>query len=283
MMKRQWVVVMAALLALGSTGCPPPTVRKGWTTVLEPCTSSDLFRDLAFFGQMNAVGPGSIWRKDSDKQYHLRFRLSDILGDAQAQGQVVQPGAPSGCEGGVSSKLNVELAIPVVASAIQLDAGAAANLKRASSVTVRTAGVTGDLLVEGVYEQLLNGGAQPSPAWVEIQHGQLVMVKAIRVRDFAADFHYEMSVGASLRAQLPSGSVLALGPDGAKVTASWNSDGSLSVKSSGEAYIAVGFSRLAGPPTTSAVAGVRLERVTIKEPAEGLVPDVAPQPQPPPQ
>lgn len=275
MLKRHVVMAAVAVLALGSIGCGhTPTVRDGWTKVIRPCTSSDLFDDLAFFGQMNAVGPGSVWRQDSDKQYHLRFRLSDVVSDPQARSSVVQAGATSGCEGGVTSKLEVKLAVPVVASAIHLETGVEASLRSARSATVRTSAITGDLLVEGVYEQLLNGTGPPSPGWIEIQQGRLVMVKAIRVRDFTADFQFEDAVGAGLRARLPSGSVLALGPDGAQVTASWSTQGTLTVKSSGEAFIAVGFSRLVGPPATGAVAGVRLDRVKVREPEGGLVADI---------
>ena len=253
-----WMLGLAASLL--ASGCVAHNSQSAWAQVIKQCADTEILKDAVYLGQSNVVGPGSLWTKASDG-YSLQYRVTDIIADPADIERVMQKGTDTECSGNSTVSFSVEAGIPVVLSAARVDVNVAAALKAADSITVKTKSVALDMAVQGPFQQVLAKLAEDGQIGKDVfAPGRLIVTKAIRVSGFEADFHFSTSASGEIRLKIAPNQVIGLGADGAKLTASFLDEKTLSVASPGEFYIAVAFSQLQG-------SGTGASRVVVLVPA----------------
>src|SRR4051812_9452054 len=79
--KFQFAVCTLVLLAAHASSLHAQSAGDIYKKILSHCAKSDeIGKDTIFFGVSNSLGPGSVWRRESDdKSIRLRFELSDAF------------------------------------------------------------------------------------------------------------------------------------------------------------------------------------------------------------
>lgn len=140
----------------GNTANGAPDARSAWINVLSKCASTQfLGSNVFFFGASNSVGPGSVWRKESDGSLRLRFDLNELEPDAAKRAALIEEGNTADCSGQTGTKWSVALGLPFESQISGLNVTLAGELRKARSVTVGVSGWNADILRERAYEQLL--------------------------------------------------------------------------------------------------------------------------------
>ncbi len=211
--------------------------RNAWNNVLQHCANSDLnSQTILYFGPSNSLGPGSIWRKASDGGYRLGYELKDILG-MPADNTLIVKGDPVGCNGSTSSTSDFGASLNFDGNSLPLTASLQADIKSAKNVQAEATSISWDLIKEGPYtagiSQLPAGNAVRSYIGSD---DKLVMYRALRVTGYSAKIDFNQADVAGLQAKY-AGPQLG-GALGGGLTANWAANGTLTITSPSEFYIA---------------------------------------------
>jgi hypothetical protein len=211
-----------------------PDARSAWINVLSKCASTQfLGTNVFFFGVSNSVGPGSVWRKESDGSLRLRFDLNELEPDAAKRAALVEVGNTADCSGQTGTKWRVALGLPFESQISGLNATLGGELRKARSVTVGVSGWNADVLRERAYEQLLK--IKPEYGDEFIGDDRFVAENAIRVVGFNSSFEFDKSAAGNVKGNLAVGPITL--SNGTKLQADWESDTKLKLTSSEPFYI----------------------------------------------
>ncbi len=215
----------------------PQTSRQAWTAVLKNCTDSDLLgKDVIYFGMSNQIGPGSIWRRDSDGSIRLRYELSDIEPDPAKQAALIRPNNQVSCKGNSSSEWQIRFGLPFESGLTPVSAEIGSDLRRADKVTVKVDGWAVDDLKEAAYETLIRNSAMKGELSTP---DRLFVENAYRITGFSATFRFTKSIADQLRGRY-KGSTVATA-DGADLQTRWSDDTTLTVDAPGTFYLLAAF------------------------------------------
>jgi hypothetical protein len=247
MKKKIWILLM--LLVAGSvaylvygfinrtednpvTGAPD--ARAAWVDVLSKCATTELLgSDVFYFGASNTIGPGSVWRKDSDGSLRLRFDLNELEPDPAKREAYIQSGNVADCSGQSSRKWQVSLGLPFQSQIAGVDATLAGELRKARDVTVGVTGWSANILREHVYEQLLK--AKPEYGDEFIGNDRFVAENAILVIGFTSSFEFDKSAVGDVKGKVSTGQITL--SNGTRLHAEWESGNKLRLTSSEPFYI----------------------------------------------
>jgi hypothetical protein len=251
-----------------------PDARSAWINVLSKCASTQfLGSNVFFFGVSNSVGPGSVWRKESDGSLRLRFDLNELEPDAAKRAAVVEEGNTADCSGQAGTKWNIGLGLPFESQISGLNATLAGELQKARSVTVGVSGWNAAILRERAYEQLLK--TKPEYGDEFVGDDRFVAENAIRVIGFNSSFEFDKSAAGSVKTNLAVGPITL--SNGTKLQADWESNTKLKLSSSEPFYILAAIGQVAtrdgsfafGKPTPpDPKAAVSDERVAARNDLE---------------
>jgi hypothetical protein len=236
----------------------PSCIKSGdssdvWSHFLKKCSGGQQvnMKTVLFFTLSNNIGPGSVWRKSQANDDYIPVRVFDLQkGDHPS---LFNKGNDSDCTGVTSStteisgNASVERLIPVVPVSL------GARIKKARKVTVTANSWAWDQLLAGPYEDMLTNLPETDAYRRSVLRDSLVVGRAVRLNGLAADVEFSKVVADSLKASLPLNIGGSLGMTGA-----WTEEGTLHLKTSAPAYVAVQFWKLqtggfAGLLDTSAV------------------------------
>lgn len=214
-------------------------VKAAWNDVIKRCATSTLNGpNILFFGPTNAVGPGSVWRRDNEGVYRLRYDLSQMP-DPKT---FTAPYSEAQCDGTYSSKVTFGLEGNL--DAVPVSAEAKADFARARTVSAKAESVAWVPIAEGPYENYVRALPANSGLRTEIESGnRLIMTRAFKVSGFTTSLTFSDQVAAELRAKYPSGPLpagLVGGLEGG-LNAAWSSANTLTLSNAGSFYIAGEF------------------------------------------
>src|SRR5438046_4482937 len=124
------IIFLGIALAMG--GCSP-NGKSAWQDVIRHCASSDLNgKHVLYFGPSNAIGPGSIWRKDTQGEFRLRYDLAQMPPPSQDYRANF---TETTCDGTWSSGFNLGATASIAATAASADLQA--DFKKAKKVSAK--------------------------------------------------------------------------------------------------------------------------------------------------
>ncbi|MDB5977666.1 MAG: putative lipoprotein [Nevskia sp.] len=212
--------------------------RTAWTSVLKKCAVSDLTgSSIMYFGPSNAIGPGSIWRKDDDGSFRLRYALSDMP-DPKAffkQQKEFQ------CDGSAETKFSLKAAAGLSSSISPMSADLSNDFQKAKSITVKANSARWDLVSEGPYENYIDSLPSGNGAKTDLKEkaGRFVMYQALLIKGFSAELEFSDSDVASLKGKYSGAIAKSITGDlTASLDAQWSSDNKLTLTSTDDFYVA---------------------------------------------
>jgi hypothetical protein len=244
-MKSGFLLLGTCLLAMSITSCKHPDVGQSWK-VVAGCATSDLNGPhVLFFGPSNAVGAGSIWRKDASGVFRLRYDLTQMPDPKNFYGSA----SASSCSGTDVSNFvfgaNASLDVKPISGELKAD------FKNAKSVEAKANSITWIALAEGPYGDYVNALSATSGPGADLRVGdKYVLYRALKVEGFETTLAFSHEVAAGLKA---SGVGVGAGTAGGGLNASWTGDDKLTLTAAGPFYIAGEFKRYL--PTGFAASG----------------------------
>ncbi len=218
----------------GNQNGGPPDARSAWIDVLSKCASTELLgSNVFYFGVSNSIGPGSVWRRESDGSLRLRFDLSELEPDQARRAALIQQGNTADCSGQTGTQWSVALGLPFESQISGLNATLSGELRKARSVAVAVSGWNAELLREHAYEELLR--TKPEYGDEFVGDDRFVAENAIRVVGFNSSFDFEKSAAGDVKANLAAGPITLT--NGTRLQANWESDTRLKLTSSEPFYI----------------------------------------------
>jgi hypothetical protein len=223
----------------------PQDSREAWIAVLSKCASTQLIgKDVLYFGASNEIGPGSVWRRNSDGSIRLRYELSDLEPDIVKCGALVHPNNSVTCSGNSAASWEVHLGLPFEGSVTPVSGDVSADLKRADTVSVTVNGWALDELKEGPYESMIRSNDALQDEFTATD--RVIVENAVRIAGFSADFKFSKSVADELKSKY-SGKLISVN-EGAHLQSQWSNDTTLTMKAPDTFYILAAFGRLRGQP-----------------------------------
>lgn len=251
MIRRSLISVFALVVAVSLSACfGMGGAKSAWNDVIKRCGESSLNgREVMFFGPTNAVGPGSVWRKDDEGVFRLRYDLSQM----PRPQTFTAPFSSAQCDGTYSSKVNFGLDANL--SAVPVSAELQADFKKARKVSAKADSVAWVPIAEGPYENYVRGLSASDPVRQDLETGnRLVMTRALQVSGFTTSLSFSAENAATLKAKYPNGPLPAglVGDLGGGLNASWSADNTLTITNAGTFYIAGEFQRFSTAGLSSA-------------------------------
>lgn len=228
--------IVITLLAVAMSGCDK-SVRTVWTKVVKNCAENDLDKDLIktgiFMGPSSNLGPGTIFRRYSDKSYQPS--VLPIYLDGKSG--LINGGNFTSCKGKLTTSFNLNGKFEsdqVIGTPLTLQAA----LKVAKTVDVTINQWRKEELVLGPYEALISGMSDSEAAKSAlVRKGDAVLAKALQVKGFTAKLTFSTEVSPSLKASIPA-KVATTNGNGVELSATWKSDRELELTTDTEFYLA---------------------------------------------
>jgi len=195
-------------------------------------------KSLLYFGPSNNTGPGSVWRKQAEGGYALRFDLVKAIPDENKRALLVTKGTSSSCSGSTLSDLNLNVGLMVSSTVSSVNGNLTAALGMASKSEVTARAWRLDLINEFDYERWL-ASDEASDFRKDIVDGEKwksrrIMNAAVAVEGFTAVLTFNSGAQAEVKAAFPNEST----PINGNITAKWTESNTLAVVTEGEFYIA---------------------------------------------
>ncbi|KRB79688.1 hypothetical protein ASE00_18395 [Sphingomonas sp. Root710] len=253
---------LIGLTAMGMlAGCGGVNSKTAWNDVLKHCANSSLNgKKILYFGPTNAVGPGSIWRKDDKGVFRLRYDLSQM---PKPQG-FTGPYAPTGCDGQVSTNfklgLDASLDVKVVSAAVKND------LSKARSVTAKAESISWVPIAEGPFENYVRALPVGDSVKDDVLNNQrYILTRALKVSGFSTEMTFSSEVATDLKAKYPDGPLPGgvAGSVSGGLSLSWSTTGTLKITSTDDFYIAGEFQQFKADGFAAAGAPSFGEKVDI--------------------
>lgn len=221
---------------------PSQDSRAAWVAILGKCAKSQLIgKDVLYFGASNEIGPGSIWRQNSDGSIRLRYELSDIVPDSAKRLELIHPNNAVSCGGDSTSTWEVKLGLPFDGTVAPVSADVSADLKRADGVTVSVTSYAVDELKEGPYETMIRADDALQDEFTAPD--RVIVENAVRIEGFSANFKFSKGIAEQLKGKY-TGKLVAL--QGANLESQWSDDTTLTMKTPGTFYLLAAFGKLTG-------------------------------------
>lgn len=231
----------------------PQDSRAAWVAILGKCAKSQLFgNDVLYFGASNEIGPGSIWRQNSDGSIRLRYELSDLVPDSAKRMELIHPNNAVSCGGDSTSKWEVQLGLPFDGTVAPVSADVSADLKRADGVTVSVTSYAVDELKEGPYETMIREDDALQDEFTAPD--RVIVENAVRIEGFSAKFTFSKSIAEQLKGKYTS-KLVAL--QGANLQSQWSDDTTLTMKTPGTFYLLAAFGKLTGTSNKEGFSAVK--------------------------
>lgn len=232
---------------------PSQDSRAAWVAILGKCAKSQLIgKDVLYFGASNEIGPGSIWRQNSDGSIRLRYELSDIVPDSAKRLELIHPNNTVSCGGDSTSAWEVQLGLPFDGTVAPVSADVSADLKRADGITVSVTSYAVDELKEGPYESLIRSDDALQDEFTASD--RVIVENAVRIEGFSATFKFSKNIADQLKGKY-TGKLVAL--QGANLESHWSDDTTLTMKTPGTFYLLAAFGRLTGTSNKEGFSAVR--------------------------
>jgi len=232
------ILVFLLLFMLTIPSCDGGDARSIWADIVKKCATSDLLgSDVLYFGPSNDIGPGSIWRKNTDGGYNVRWLLSNVSTDDTS---LVHSGQTFTCSGQVTSSSKISPSATLESSVSPLTGSVAADFDKAKKVTVTINSVQWAELVEGPYETKVGSLDASNAVKMDLGTGnRFVIERALKINGMTADLEFSHDDGLNLKSKYsgPIGS-LGTGKVGAGLSADWKGDTTLHLVSTADFYIA---------------------------------------------
>lgn len=250
------LLIIIALFTVFLSGCGP-TAKDAWVKVIKKCAVADTIDEskLLYFGPSSTIGPGSLWRKDTQgKGYGLRMANKDL----SANENIVHRDSPALCTGQSVTETKVGPKLSFTSELSPVSAEVKADFERAKSISAKAAEIRWYTVQEKPFEDYIHKLPDSNPLKEDInQENRLVMRRALMVSGYSAEIKFDASVAAELEGKY-SGTLPAelVGDWGAAISASWR-DGTTLVLESKAPFFVVGelhpwifsqFLAATGPP-----------------------------------
>ena len=243
--------LLAAIVGFCSVHGSAQDVRKAWQNAFKACGQSELAgKKVLFFGTSNTVGIGSVWRK-STSGYNLRFDLPKLIPDQAKRDTIVSRGTPPPeCGGNHTTGWSSALGLPFL-SVFADKTGFDANFSHAKHAVITVDKIAFDQISELDFEQAIADRVAANPNDIYVRdataNDRLVMNKAFRVSGITVTFDYTPDQLKDLKTKYPEGGSITVGGDkGATVSFTYSNTSTLTLKTSGDVYIAGEFAVLTG-------------------------------------
>ncbi len=250
------LLIITALFTLILAGCQA-TARDAWVEVIKKCAEAQTIDEdkLLYFGPSNTIGPGSLWRKDTQgKGYGLRMVNEDLSENKK----IVHKDTPALCKGQSVTGTDLGAKLSFTSELSPVSAEVKADFKRAKSISAKAGEIRWFTVQEKPFEDYIHELPDSNPLKEDInQENRLVMRRALMVSGYSAKIKFDASAAAELEGKY-SGTLPAelVGDLGAGISASWR-DGTTLVLESKAPFFIVGelhpwlssqFLAAAGPP-----------------------------------
>lgn len=179
--------------------------NKAWRDIIEKCNPTDeIGKQTLFFGVSNLIGPGSMWRRATDKSIRLVYELSDGFPNQTDQADIVRGSNIASCSETQSSKWNIKLGLPFSTGATPLTFDIGLTLGKAHDIDVSIAGYAVDALDEGKWKDHLKTLGSSNGYYNEAYQAATTVLLAenvVKVSGFRAVFNYSTDLSADLSAK----------------------------------------------------------------------------------
>jgi hypothetical protein len=197
---------------------------RAWTNLLTKCAGIKLTSGFIFLGVSNTVGPGSIWRLDSDKSLRLQWETADIASGGKLPSNLIVASAMSSCK-----SADAQLVLSLLPA--DLSARDVSNVRIDLHIGL-------DRLNESAFMSLFRTGAVSQAYSEDLRApGRLVMSEAVKVSAVS------ISVVLNSRLTTRTKAVLSSGLGGPGLTYDWSSDTNLNIRSQQDFYVVGNFSQ----------------------------------------
>jgi hypothetical protein len=236
-MSNKFLPLCSCALAISVSACVHgKDAKTAYEKGIKPCAVSDLNgKNILYFGPSNAVGTGSIWRKDNSGVFHLRYDLSQMPDPKN----FLADSTPFDCTGSDLSKFafgaNASLDAQPVSAELKAD------IQRGRTVESK-ATLAWVPIQEGAYKDYVDAMPAAGPRADLMAGDKYVLARALKVASFETTLEYSSTIAAGLSGKYngPLPANLA-GNAGGGLTASWTGGNKLTLKSNGSFYIAGEF------------------------------------------
>jgi hypothetical protein len=182
--------------------CVPANAKAIWDEILKCAKNDELGKNaLFYFGPSNVNGPGTIFQHFADGATQVSHLFSEY-----GTASVIGPSQPFPCN--VSDVANFDLnGSASLPDGMPFTGKLAANFGRARNISVAAKKVEWVALVTGPYRTLVNGLPPDGPIRQDLDSGQLVLSRALRVSGMKAVLTFDSAAGADVQVEVPEGTV----------------------------------------------------------------------------
>jgi hypothetical protein len=238
-MKSRVILAGGLIFCCLTAGSCSRDAKSAWNDVIKRCAASSLNGPtILYFGPSNAVGPGSIWRRDASGTYRLRYDLSQM----PEPKNFLAPYSESTCDGTSSSKFTFggEGSLDVQ----PITADMKADFKAAKSIEAKATAIAWVPVAEGPYEAYVNAMDPAAGPRTDLLVGdKFVLTRALIVKGFSATLDFSRETAAALKAKYNGPLAGTAGSAGGGINASWSGETKLTITSNSDFYIAGEFQR----------------------------------------
>jgi hypothetical protein len=233
------LLIIIALFTLILAGCQA-TAKDAWVEVIKKCATTQTIDEdkLLYFGPSNTIGPGSLWRKDTQgKGYGLRMANEDLSENKK----IVHKDTPALCKGQSVTETKLGPKLSFTSELSPVSAEVKADFEKAKSISAKAAEIRWYTVQEKPFEDYIRELPVSNPLKEDInQENRLVMRRALMVSGYSAEIKFDASIAAELEGKY-SGTLPAelVGDLGAGISASWR-DGTTLVLESKAPFFVVG-------------------------------------------
>jgi hypothetical protein len=233
---RACCLTVIAFVSLQLPAFAQSNVRDAWNQVFADCGKSDLFGSrMLYFGPSNNVGPGSVWRRESDGSLRLRFELADAIPDNGKRAKLIRVNDAAKCDRNKKRSWNISLGLPFVNRLV--DAALSAEFGRAQKATVSIKGYAVDLLKEVPFKIALQDKSIPAEYRDDLsKDDRIIFENSIRISGLQVELEFEPKVGAEVRGKY-KGQQFNTGDEGAKLSVKWSGDSKVTLETEQDVYI----------------------------------------------
>lgn len=228
--------VSGALILSGCNGSKG--AKAAWSDVISKCAQTSLNgKEILYFGPSNAIGPGSIWRKDAQGVFRLRYDLSQMPDPKN----FMAPYTEVSCDGKTTRAFTFKADAGL--DAVPVSAELKADLAKARKVEAKATSIAWVPVAEGPFQSYVRSMPADAGPRVDLDASdKFVLTRALKVRGFSTSLEFSSDVAAGLKGKyngsLPAG---LAGDVSGGLNASWKSANTLTLTSAGDFYIAGEF------------------------------------------
>lgn len=244
-MRRMFAVAILVVCVSSRPTFAAENQTTAWKKIILQCAANEQIakQQIHYLGASNTIGPGSIWRLNTEKGLDFFYPFATIVPSASTRDAILQKGEDVGCSGSSKSGWNLKLGLPFASPVVPVSGSLQAQLSHAKSVTVSIDGYAMDTLALGNWSDAIAALPQDSHHVRELD-GKYLAKSGIRVKGLKTTFQFDHDLSADVQAKFQNADIVLGSGTGATLHAELTGSRQVTISAPGTSYILIDLGRI---------------------------------------